>query len=305
MLARVLGILGFVVILFGAGAVLSWRAGYLNGVSMQSRVAPEETAFEGHLIVQLHAQIDNPGEAARSHDCAFSATIANQSRYHLLAGHVLLHARMIDLPEIASRHSADVPLWTVAIPQEASSCTAKARWFQRIARDAKATTCAMQGVPQDTCRRLVRVAGDFDYPRLQADDFEAGNAQSAAAAALRKGNLAAGTVVSIPPNSFFKLGFDRKDAQKSDAARALVSADTPFSPDNAADINRLVYWGYSAAMEGPLTVLAAHQDKERVADWYKVSLWANTQESGRFEVIAWVSRDDLEKAHAETSRPSN
>jgi hypothetical protein len=156
----------------------------------------------------------------------------------------------------------------------------------------------MEGASESQCRRVVRVVGDFDYTSLRTDDWEAANAAQAAAAVLREGNLPVGTIVAVPAASFFKLGFDHNDVQKSGEARALASADAPFSPDNPADVSRLDDWKPYATMDGPVTVLAVHQDKENVADWYKVSLWANLLDTPRYEVIAWVPREDLDKARA-------
>ncbi len=296
---RVLWVLGFVGIslaAMGAAAVLAWRAGYLNGVAMQLKPPAGEAVQDGRLIVQLYAQIDNPREPSRTHQCEFRAMIQNRTPYHLLAAHIVLGSRTIDLPEIRIAHSADMFVWTVAVPQEQADCAQAARRFQKIAYEARATSCAMNGATQAQCQDMVRVVGDFDYPHLQADDWEAARAAAAAADALRQANLPVGTVVEIAPDSFFKLGFDRGDVQISDAARALASAEQPFDPDNPVDTNRLYLAARYASMDGPVTVLAVHEDKDGVADWYKVSLWADPGDAPRYQVIAWVPRDDLDKA---------
>jgi hypothetical protein len=252
----------------------------------------------GNVLVRLHAHIVNPREASRSHTCDFWASVENGSQHRLLAAHVSLRARTIELPEIAAGGSTDVPIWTIAIPQEQATCGQKARWFQKVASEAKTSTCAMEGASESQCRRLVRVTGDFDHTSLRTDDWEANNAARAAAGVLREGNLPVGTIVAVPAASFFKLGFGRDDVQKSAEARSLAAADAPFDPDNPADVNRLDQWKPYATMDGPVTVLVVHQDKEQVADWYKVSLWANLLDTPRYEVIAWIPREDLDKARA-------
>lgn len=293
---RVLWILGFVAVLLGTGAVLAWRAGVVDGARMETQTAVSEIRLGGRVLVRLRAHIVNPRDASRSHICDFWASIENGTQHRLLAAHVALRSRTIELPEIAAGKSTDVPIWTIAIPQEEETCAQKAHWFQKIAGEAKTTTCAMDAATEGQCQRLVRVVGDFDHTSLQTDDWEADNAAQAAADVLRQGNLPVGTVVAVPANSFFKLGFDRNDTQKSDSARALAAADPPFNPDNPADISRIDDWKPYATMDGPVTVLQVHLDKEKVADWYKVSLW--TSDAPRYEVIAWVPREDLDKARA-------
>jgi hypothetical protein len=294
---RVLCILGIILVSLGAAAVLAWRAGVVAGAQMETQVAANEVRLDGRLLVRLHAHIVNPREASRSHTCDFWASIENGTQHRLLAAHVSLRSRTIELPEITAGKNTDVPIWTIAIPQEQASCAQKARWFQKIAGEAKTSTCVMDGATEGQCRKLVRVVGDFDYTSLRSDDWEADNAAEAVAEVLRQGNLPVGTIVAVPPASFFKLGFSRNDTQKSDSARALAAADAPFNPNNPADINRIDDWPY-ATMDGPVTVLQVHLDKEQVADWYKVSLWANLLDVPRYEVIAWVPREDLDKARA-------
>jgi hypothetical protein len=252
--------------------------------------------LNGRIIVRLHAKIDNPAEPSRAHTCEFSASIVNRSPYHLLAGHVVLRGRTIDLPEMRPDRIAEVFVWSVALPLEAPSCVDKARWFQKIAREAKITACAMDDLPEHRCRKMVRVVGDFDYPALQADDFEAADAARTAAETLRAANLPVGTAVAIPPGSFFKLGFPGGDVQKSPEAKALASAQPPFDPDKPADTARMDVDSDYAAMNGPVTILAAHVDRDQAADWYKVSLWADPDGTNPYEVIAWIPRDDLDKA---------
>lgn len=295
---RVLWILGLVVVSLGAAAVLAWRAGVVAGAQMERQEVADEARLDGRLLVRLHAHIVNPREASRSHTCDFWASIENGTQHRLLAAHVALRSRTIEVPEITAGSSIDVPIWTIAIPQEQSTCAEKARWFQKIASQAKTSTCAMEGASEGQCRRLVRVVGDFAYTSLRTDDWEAENAAQAAADVQRQGNLPVGTIVAVPSNSFFKLGFGRNDPQKSDSARALAAAEAPFDPDNPADVSRLDDWKPYATMDGPVTVLQVHQDKEKVADWYKVSLWASLLDAPRYEVIAWVPREDIDKARA-------
>lgn len=295
---RVLLIFGVVVVSLAAAALLAWRAGITNGVQMQVQAVAEEAKRDGRVLVRLHAHIENPRELSRSHACDFSISIENATQFDLLAAHISLRTRVLELPEVDAGHTADIPIWTIAIPQEQSTCLQKAHWFEKTIREAKTSTCAMKGSSESQCRRLIMLIGDFDYTGLHTDDWEAAAAARAAADALRASNLAVGTIAAVPPDSFFKLGFDRNDVQKSEQARALASADEPFDPSNPADTNRLNMWRPYATMDGPVTVLQIHLDNEQVADWYKVSLWANLSDTPRYEVIAWVPREDLDTARA-------
>lgn len=309
---RVHWVLGFLAVsacALGTAAFLASRAGFFKDEQLRPDVLAGQAMIDGHIYVRLHAGIDNPREASRTHHCGFSATVVNQSPYDLVAAQVTIDDKTVGLPSLPSGHSIEVPLWSFAIPQEAPSCAAKAHAFQDVATQAQTSVCAMAQVKADYCRRLVRVTGDFDYPHLEADDWEAARAERIAATALRQGNVPVGAVLAIPDGSFFKLGFDRSDVQKSPAARALAAAQPPFDPDNSVDVNRLVVWGYYASMDGPVTVLAVHGDANGVADWYKVSLWVVPDNTPRYEVIAWVMRDDLDKARARSlearRNPSN
>lgn len=282
----------------GAGAFLAWRAGYKFGQSMQSQAAPGESTLDGLVLLQLHAQITDPSGLSRSHNCEFSAVIGNQTPYQLLAARISLGSKTLDLPALAAGKSADLFLWNVSIPQEHRSCAERAHWLQQVAQQAKTMTCTMDGADERHCKRLVRVFADFDYTRLQADDLDASSTEQAVIGSLRSSNLAVGTTVAIPSDSFFKLGFDPKDVQKSEDAKALAAAEQPFDPNRGADIERLDDSAKFATMGGPITVLEVHLDRDQVVDWYKVSIWAEPDGGQRFTVVAWVPREDLDKARA-------
>jgi len=296
-----LWVLGFFVIFFaalGTAALLAWRAGYLDGQLVPPQASLSEVTIDGALLVRLHAQINDPSALSPSHNCAFSAVIVNQTPYQLLGARLALGSKTIDLPPLVAGHSANLSLWNIAIPQEQPSCLEPARRYQQIASQAKAVTCSMDGTSVGYCQRLLRVFADFDYPQLEADDLDAGEAAKAAIDAMRAGNLAVGRSIEILSGSFFKLGFAPTDVQKSDAAKALAAAEQSFDPGRQADIDRIDADARYATMGGPVTILQQHLDGQQVADWYKVVIWAQPEGEPRYAVIAWVSRDDLDKAHA-------
>lgn len=298
---RVLWSLGFSVVLLaalGAAGLLAWRVGYLAGQSAQAQAASGEMTLDGRVLVHLHAQVDDPTGLSRSHRCEFSASIANRTPYELLAARISLGSRTIDLPPLAAGHSTDLALWSILIPQEQRSCTEEAHRFQAIAHQANTTICNLKGASDGHCKRLIRVFADFDYPHLSADDMDARNAQKSLVENLLAGNLAVGTSHAVASDSFFKLGFDPKDEQKSDRARALVAAEQPFDPASPADVERVSEDARYATMGGPVTVLKVHKDKDQVIDWYKVLIWAQPVGEPRYEVIAWVPREDFDKARA-------